>query len=157
MDNPNLQAALSFANKLLAKREYATLEMRKKLLQKKFATADIEATMAHLRQSDLICDKRFGAMYVRNNSTKFGDDKIIYNLSNLGLDDDLIEELLKSDEIDDELTRAFKIMEKRFSHPLDDSHRHSIHAFLKYRGFSAATIDEVIKKQTFHPVSDTDD
>lgn len=140
-----VQKAIKFATQLLTKREYSEHEIKRKLTQKKIDQASIRIAIDHLLAVDVISDKRFVQIYIKTNIAKFGDKKIVYNLSQHNISPSLIDVVMLEDGVDDEITRAKNIMDKRFPQGSENSDQ-TIYSFFNYRGFSSDTIYALLKR-----------
>lgn len=109
--SPELERAIQ----LLTPREHSVLELRLKLVKRHIAPAKIDAIISYLLELDYLSDERFSEAYTRQRIKK-GDGplKIRANLQQRGIDEDLIENALASD---DEfwLEQAQSVLSKRYN------------------------------------------
>jgi len=135
----------------LSRREYASLELRQKLLQKKFESALIDEVLAQLQTDNLLSDARFTESFIRSRMNKgYGELRIKQELKQRGISNELIEHYLP-DECDEIwLELAEQVREKKFSStlPTDKNNMMKQVRFLQYRGFSQSQIWAVVKRST---------
>lgn len=135
------------ALRLLAAREHSTSELRRKLGQKGFESAPVEAVLADLTHEKLLSDERFVEAFISSRRRRGqGPVRILRDLQEHGLDADLITAWL--DPADpDWLDEARAVREKKFGRaPADDFQEQMRQArFLEYRGFSHEQIRRVLK------------
>jgi len=87
---------------LLARREHATVELRRKLARR-FEPEEIESVLIQLTEEDYLDDRRFAREYLRQllNTQPQGARLLRVKLLKRGLDSDLVEESLNELELDE--------------------------------------------------------
>ncbi|MGB5324925.1 MAG: regulatory protein RecX [Pseudomonadales bacterium] len=124
---------------LLARREYARLELRRRL-QVKFADYDIiEHALDKLAGEGLLSDQRFAESYARHRSSAgFGPKRIMLELREKGVRDELASAAVRANH-PDWYKKARLARDKKFGTmlPADMKGRAAQARFLQYRGFSA--------------------
>ena len=124
----------------LARREHSVEELRRKLAARDFESAEIEATLADLRQDGLLSDSRFAEAFVRARSSRGqGPIKLQAELKGRGLGRELIAAAL--DPLDwGGIAAAAR--EKKFGPeiPVEFAARARQARFLQYRGFGSEHI-----------------
>lgn len=127
---------------LLARREYARLEMRRRLLARFEAYNVVEQELGKLEQEGLLSDARFAESYVRYRSNAgFGPQRILLELREKGVRDELAGEAVNAkDPL--WLQKALVVRNKKFGAlpPEDAKGRAARARFLHYRGFSTEHI-----------------
>ena len=129
-------AAYEQALRWLARREYGQVELQRRLRAKEHTDSAIDATLERLRANGLQSDQRFVEAYIRGRSQRgYGPLRIRAELSERGLDRELISEMLDPD--DQQWTeQAGGALQKRFPEPpVDARERARRERFLRYRGF----------------------
>ncbi len=123
---------------LLARREYATAELRHKLLGRGHGPDAVEEALHTLTEEGLLSDGRFAESFVRSRVAKgYGPVRIGYELQQRAIDDALVLECL--DRYQSEWSsRVAAVRRKRFGTllPKDARERARQSRFLQYRGFT---------------------
>ena len=89
------------ALELLAQREHSVTELRSKLTKATFDADEIHELINKLTQSGLQSDQRFTENYLRYRSQRgFGSQKIIAELKQRGVKNELIQRTLNQQQID---------------------------------------------------------
>ncbi len=95
MTDTPFQKAYQQCLQLLARREYAQVELRHKLTQQGIDSDSIEQCLTQLSQENYQSDQRFAEMLCRTRiSQRYGKQKIHYELKQKGIDETLINETL---------------------------------------------------------------
>lgn len=130
----------------LSRREHSRLELKQKLLIKKFPIEEINTELDFLMAKDLQSDERFAHAYARSRKQSgFGPRRIEYELRERGISESLISEAVdaRSPQWRDEM---IAVWQRKFS---DASNNKSESArqfrFLSQRGFPS----EMITKHLF--------
>ena len=133
----------------LAKREYSFHELVNKThnyaeelgLNKK----DCEFIISKLREQDLQSDQRFCESYINSKKNKFGAQKIVFELTQKGVSEDLIATFI-GELVRNEYDLALQVWNKKYSHTTQDINEKAKQIrFLQSRGFSFETIKKIIK------------
>jgi len=123
---------------LLARRDYATTELRAKLEKQGFGAAAAAAAVVELTQERTVDDARYAGNYVSYHAGRGqGPVRIAADLRALGLPGDLIESALAAGP--DWRTLAREVRTRKFGSdpPADRLARARQARFLQYRGFSS--------------------
>ena len=123
---------------LLARRDYATAELRAALRARAFADETLDETLAALRREGVLDDARFAENYVSYQAARGqGPVRIAAALRQRGLDDALIDAALARE--DDWTARARKARRAKFGARAPDTWAEKAKQarFLQYRGFSS--------------------
>jgi regulatory protein len=129
---------------LLARREHSRAELARKLEQAGFEAGDIQPLLDAFEEKSWLSDRRFAESYVADHRARAGSVKLAYDLRQRGIDDLIIETVLKDNQ-DSELERAREIWRKKFGTPpanIQEKARQM--RFMQSRGFSQDTIRSVL-------------
>jgi regulatory protein len=139
------QQALNF----LARREHASLELRRKLLSKGFDVQLIDQVLTQLQESKILSDERFLESFVRSRINKGqGPLRIQQELQQRGLAGEPIAEKLDMLSVE-WVERAQQVRQKRFGQSLPHNTRDKVKQmrFLQYRGFTNTQIKAALTAQ----------
>jgi regulatory protein len=140
--------AMEKAQQCLARREYARLELQRKLMSS-FDSEIIESVLETLVEMDLINDKRYAENLAYNyiELRQYGRFRAFHEICRRGVPKEIAEDVLKIYELTAE-DRIKKIINQKYLHTLTDPDDYkSIHrtkAALARRGFSFNDINKVI-------------
>ena len=133
----------------LAKREYSFQELVNKTL--KYAEElglnkkDCEFIISKLREQNLQSDQRFCESYINSKKNKFGAQKIVFELTQKGVSEDLVATFI-GELVNNEYDLALQVWNKKYSHVTQDINEKAKQIrFLQSRGFSFETIKKIIK------------
>lgn len=130
--------ARSAALSLLARRDYASGELRGRLERKGFDPAVVEVTIAELVEERALNDARYVANYVSYEAARGqGPVRIAAELKALELPGDLIDSAVAAGPDWRMLARAVRVRKFGADPPSDWSERARQARFLQYRGFSS--------------------
>lgn len=133
--------------RLLARREHAALELRRKLQQRGFAPAVIETVLQELIKEGLLSDQRYAEIYALSRIDKgYGPWRIRRELSEHGVSEEIIVEVLKNFE-NDWMAKLGALHRKRFAAlPPDHSAEQAAQIrFLRQRGFTLEQINRLFQ------------
>lgn len=135
--------ALSIALHFLKFRPRSVFEVEKKLQSKKISEPEIKKTIAVLKKNQLLDDKKFAKMWVRDRNLlkPTGSFLLKLELRKLGIAAADIEEVLK-DQNEEELAR--KAIESKYRYRNADFQKQA--QFLQRRGFPTGVIYRILKK-----------
>lgn len=131
---------------LLARREHATDELRRKLCAQGFDPSAVAEALTDLREEGLLSDARFALSFVGSRVERgHGPRRIRHELQARGLDDALIDQSLHEHEREWP-GRIDAVRRKRFGAtvPGDLKERLRQARFLQYRGFTSEQIRAVL-------------
>ncbi len=141
MARPSLRARALAA---LARREYSRSELARKLSPYVRENGELEAVLDALEKDKLLSAARFAESLVHRRAARYGNLRIGLELKQHQLDPDVIDarlEVLAASELE----RCRSVWAKKFDHLPADFLEHSRQArFLAGRGFTAATIEQVL-------------
>lgn len=143
-----MASAYEYALNLLSARAYTARNIRRKLVQKKFDPAEVDAAMERLLASKLIDDARFAAEYARQKLVTGGLSarRVEHDLAKRGISRDVAHQSVGSvveEESIDTFASAERVARKKMGSlaGLDpDVKRRRIFGFLARRGFD---LDEI--------------
>jgi regulatory protein len=143
------------ALRILRYRFNSTAELRRKLRAKGFGPADIDSTVARLRDEKWLDDERYAAAYVRTRALKSkGRLRIRRELMGAGVDDETIARAVSANiNPEDERDRAAAAARKRLPILVKrygaDGARNKLTAYLLNQGYDAALVREIVKEIRF--------
>jgi regulatory protein len=135
------QAALAAAAALLARRDYCSVELGAKLMQRGFEPEAIRAALASLIEQRYLDDARYAERFVTLRSQRGqGPLRIRRDLADLGLPSSLVDSQLQAQGQWPQLAR--QVLSRRFGSGPPDGWRDKARRarFLQYRGFGGDDI-----------------
>jgi regulatory protein len=116
------QRALQIAYRYLNRRERTQAEVRRRLASDGVDGPAIEATIANLSEQGLLDDARFARLFIEDKREleDWGSDRIRRALLERGIERGIVEQALRDDDGDSELTRALALLRRRFPTPPRD-------------------------------------
>lgn len=134
------------ALRLLARREYARVELARRLSLHAESSAALEALLDDLSACRLLSDERYVEMRLNARAARFGNARLAYELRAQGVSEDLVASALSASV--DELSRARQVWQRKYGDQcgvLDATERARQKRFLMSRGFSGETIRRIIR------------
>jgi regulatory protein len=154
------------ALRLLVRREHSRLELEQKLGRKLALfpeAAELEANeraavlakvLDGLNEKRWQSDQRFAQQRVTHRGARYGDQRLKQELGIRGVDAEVINDALSSGE--NELLRCRNVWLKKFGGPAENREGFAKQVgFLQYRGFSGATIRQVLKSSSDDSILET--
>ncbi|WP_431688687.1 regulatory protein RecX [Hahella sp. NBU794] len=140
------QALLAKSLRLLARREYAERELRRKLEAGGADTDAVEAVIAHLLENNWLSDLRYAEILVRHRAGQgYGPIRITAELKQQGVERDLVRKAFAESGVD-WFERAEATLNKRFrERPETPVELQKQKRYLMQRGFGFDEINEAIK------------
>lgn len=133
------------ALRYLSAREHSRLELRRKLLRYAEEGDDVDAVLDMLEAAKLLSEARFSESLVHRRMARFGNNRILSELQQHGLDGDLIAQA-RNDLSQDEEARAVDVWRRKFRSPPASMEERAKHVrFLTQRGFSSTAIRAVFR------------
>lgn len=162
MDNTqdSLASALDAAIRILTRRNHSRHEMVRKLRQRHFTTAVIDAAIALCERLGYMDDDETAAGYFRELVRKgFGGERIRFEMKKKGLSGDTVERMLETYAgSPDETAAACGLIARRMARFERESdpqkRREKIFRFMYSRGFSADITIEALQKNAEKSPSD---
>ena len=150
-DEPDEKALQKMAEatavRLLARREHAVEELRRKLQGKGYPDSVVDFVVARLVSTRLVSDDRFTSSFVHHHAQRGqGPIRIRAELRQQGIADEAIESALENAEID-WVVQVQAVRRRKFGGSLPGSlpERAKQARFLQYRGFSSDQIRAALK------------
>jgi regulatory protein len=145
VDPQDPASARRAAVSLLARRDYASGELRGRLEKKGFDHTIVDSTILELVEERVLDDARYAANYVSYHAGRGeGPVRIKADLQALGLPDDLIGSALAAGPDWRALAREVRLRRFGAAEPADSREKLRHARFLQYRGFSSDHIRSVI-------------
>lgn len=133
------------AIRYLSIREYSVRELARKLSPYASDEDDLDALMEWLQARGFLSESRFVDAYVRRQSVRYGNARILRDLQNHGVSDSVLHDT-ESEMLNNEFERAWHVWRKKFGHkPSDIREQARQIRFLQQRGFSGEIIRQVMK------------
>jgi regulatory protein len=143
--DPNSSHA--YAITLLARRDYSSGELTRKLAERGYLEHAIEPVVEELLATNKLNDDRYSQNFVAYRARRgHGPARIRNELKTSGLDRSTIDEAVKGEEAPDFLALARSVRARKFGPevPTDRKERARQARFLQYRGFSTDHIRAVL-------------
>lgn len=141
------------ALRLLARREHARAELRKKLAPHADSEEQLDALLDDLAQRRLLSDARYAETRVSARSTRYGNARLAQELKQQGVSAEDSANALAG--AGNELARAYGIWQRKFGTlPVDAAERAKQTRFLMTRGFSGETIRRLLRGEANEPESE---
>lgn len=143
----DLNHAFDYAIALLARRDYSTRELKKKLKDRGYAEHAYEVVVDDLESTGKMNDERYSQNFVAFRARRgHGPARIRSQLKTSGLDRSTIDEAVKGEDAPDFLALARTVRVRKFGPeiPTDRKERARQARFLQYRGFSTDHIRAVL-------------
>lgn len=133
----------SIAFRLLARREYARAELRKRLAKHAESSETLDALLDSLEAGLFLSDARYAEQRTRIRSARLGDARLEYELRTKGVDGAIIETALEG--AGHEVDRARALWQRKFGVAPTTRDVWARQArFLQSRGFSSETIRTIL-------------
>jgi regulatory protein len=144
----------------LARREYGRIELRAKLLPhvevenefEQVQPVDLDVLLDDLTARGWLSDERATTQFVHAKRSRFGMQRITYELRQKGIAENLIDEALrqlKKTELED----ARNVWQRKFGVlPQDQKEKAKQFRFMQSRGFSMGVIMKVMKSSEFDEI-----
>lgn len=130
----------------LARREHSRAELAKKL-SPHGTQEEIDSVLNSLQDAKLLSDQRFAAVFIKSRAERFGAGRLRQELRQRGVEEGLVEQELKIDDLPSEIERARMVWKKKFdAQPLDAKDWAKQARFLQGRGFGTDVIRRVLKE-----------
>ena len=131
---------------LLARREHSATELKRKLQQKGYASADIDTGLSPLLLDGSVSDRRFTEAYVNMRMNRgYGPMRILAELRERGIPAELAHEYLNQETLDWYTVLNRQYLKKYAGAPVTDHQDKSKRiAYLQARGFRLDLIFDVI-------------
>lgn len=141
------------AFRLLGRRMHSATELRRKLWNKDYESELINEVIEDLQKNGYLDDKEFIRAFVaeKTNSKSWSTKKVKNELLKRGIDNKLIDEMLKGQASESEIENASKLARKKYDQLIKKKLepkelRNKLSAFLFSKGFDYDLIKEVCSK-----------
>lgn len=142
-ENVVFTKARDTAVKYLSFKARTEKEVRLRLLKEDYNGDVVEKVISLLKKYSYIDDYAYAGSFLRDkfNLNGFGMERIIKELKQRGIDDEIIDEAVMENEVD-EVSRAVSLIEKKYGfYNYDIKEKRRIAGFLARRGYSFQTIE----------------
>jgi regulatory protein len=140
--------AWNYAVSLLARRDYSSVELKKKLAERGYLDLAYEVVVDDMVSMNKVNDERYGQNVVAYRARRgHGPARIRGELKKSGLGREAIDEAVKGEDSPDFLALARTVRARKFGPdvPKDRKERARQARFLQYRGFSTDHIRAVLE------------
>jgi len=144
----DLYHAWDYAVALLARRDYSSVDLKKKLAERGYTEHAREVVVDDMVSANKVNDERFGQNLVAFRARRgHGPARIRQQLKKSGLTREAIDDVVKGEEAPDFLALARATRERKYGPeiPKDRKERARQARFLQYRGFSTDHIRAVLE------------
>jgi regulatory protein len=144
----DLNHAFAYAVALLARRDYSTVELKKRLKERGYTEHAYEVVVDDLESMGKINNERYGQNVVAYRARRgHGPARIRSQLQKSGLSRDAIDQAVKGEDAPDFVALAREARRRKFGPelPKDWKERARQARFLQYRGFSTDHIRAVME------------
>lgn len=146
-------ACLNTALRLLARRDHACSELKRKLKQRRYESEEIDAVLTECRRLNYLDDRKYTFSQIEHLRRKgYGPHRIQQILKTKGLASDLISKAIEknctaADQIQDcRNTLSKKIRQSHNTHLLKEN-RARLYRFLLQRGYPTAVVQHVMNEE----------
>lgn len=138
-----MKSAIDTALHFLKFRARSVFEIKQKLKQKNFSSEEIDKTIDVLVRNELLDDRKFVKMYVKDRNTlkPTGAYLLKMELKRLGLDENLIADAMVAQDEENLARRAIESKSRFIEAEFDKKA-----SFLQRRGFSMNVIMKILKE-----------
>lgn len=144
MREPFVKSLRQRALEYLGKREYSSYELGQKLKAYAEESDDIPALLEDFKSRGWLSDKRFTDQLVHARKSKFGSAKVVSELREKGVADELIANAVANLKVS-ELDNALEVWRKKFKAAPDNRKEWAKQArFLQSRGFGFDVIKKIL-------------
>jgi regulatory protein len=148
-DLAELERALSYAYRAIARREQTVAEVRALLERRGVGEPTIDAAVEELRSTGMLDDARFARRFAgdKRELEQWGARRIASELDRRGVGPDEIATVAERAARSDELETALVLLERRFPHaPRDDRERDRAWRLLVRRGYEPEVAYEAVRE-----------
>jgi regulatory protein len=148
-DLAELERALAYAHRAIARREQTVAEVRALLERRGIGAATIDAAIAELEGAGLLDDARFARRFAgdKRELEQWGNRRIAGELGRRGVGADQIAAVVDESDRRDELSSALVLLERRLPQPpRDDRERDRAWRLLVRRGYEPELAYEAVRE-----------
>ncbi|MBR7781151.1 recombination regulator RecX [Undibacterium luofuense] len=133
------------ALRYLSGREYSRPELYKKLRPYAESEDELETVLGWLQKCGYLSDQRFAESLVHRMQNRYGNQRILYELTQHNLNLDLMAEC-RMTLTESEYERAFQLLQRKFAlQSITPELKARMYRFLAQRGFSGNLVQRAIK------------
>ena len=146
-DTESFRRAMTYAQQLLSYRPRTSVEVRTKLLER-FSSPITDKVLVALCEQALINDEKFAEMWVesRQSTNPRSVTLLKHELLSKGISENIVEQVLKELNDDDNAYRAALRHSKRLHHLDYRTFSRKMWSFLMRRGFADCTIRKTVRQ-----------
>lgn len=142
--------AKSYALNIIERSYKTEKEIKEKLLSKEYSYETIDKVIYFLKEYSFIDDAKYAQMYINDRIKTKGRNKIKYDLSKKGVDEDIIKSKIGEVNSDKEFENALELGSKKYSIIIkreEDERKikQKLAQFLIGRGYTWDTVNKVIR------------
>jgi regulatory protein len=148
-DLVELEKALGYAHRSLARREQTVFEIRLRLERRELSPATIEAVLTELRETGMLDDARFARRFAadKRELDQWGTRRIVTELERRGVGREEIAVVTDESGRRDELDTALVLLQRRVPvPPRDDRERDRAWRLLVRRGYEPELAYEAVRE-----------
>ena len=142
-----MNRAVQYCLKLLAKKDYTTIELQRKLSLHQFETTEADEAIKILVKKSFVDDRRYAQNYVRIHISR-GKIRIKHELIKKGVDKEVISEIFDNQISDDDREKALEVAKRWLSRKIPDEDKYKFRqkliAKLSRQGFEYEIIRQVV-------------
>lgn len=151
MEEENFVKCKNSALRIIERTYKTEKEITDKLREKGYDEKSINRTIDFMEEYNLLNDKKYADMYIKDKIKVQGINKIKYNLLRKGVCEEVITDKITNISKDDEKEGALKLAQKKYNQIINreqDKYKVSqkLYRFLVSKGYDYDCINEVIKK-----------
>jgi regulatory protein len=151
MEEENFVKCKNSALRIIERTYKTEKEITDKLREKGYDEKSINRTIDFMEEYNLLNDKKYADMYIKDKIKVQGINKIKYNLLRKGVCEEVIRDKITNISKDDEKEGALKLAQKKYNQIINreqDKYKVSqkLYRFLVSKGYDYDCINEVIKK-----------
>lgn len=151
MEEENFVKCKNSALRIIERTYKTEKEITDKLREKGYDEKSINRTIDFMEEYNLLNDKKYTDMYIKDKIKVQGINKIKYNLLRKGVCEEVIRDKITNISKDDEKEGALKLAQKKYNQIINreqDKYKVSqkLYRFLVSKGYDYDCINEVIKK-----------
>jgi regulatory protein len=153
-DLVELEKALGYAHRSLARREQTVFEIRLRLERRELSPATIEAVLTELRETGMLDDARFARRFAadKRELDQWGTRRIVTELERRGVGREEIAAVTDESGRRDELDTALVLLQRRVPvPPRDDRERDRAWRLLVRRGYEPELAYEAVREHERSP------
>ena len=146
-DDKPAPSAISAAVRMLARREYASAELRARLIRRGIGEREADAALDELARRGLLSDARYAEAVVSQKAGRYGRRAIAHALKEKGVDAGAASDALRALEGRDEVDEALALWQRRYDGPPANRNEKARQVrFLLSRGYTMSVALKVMRR-----------